>query len=278
LAATPGGAPAGRLRGDVVVAYDAVQNGWARVLTPCENRRWARLDSGTATRTADVVLDAGHGGGEPGAVGPGGLNEKELNLAVAQKAAEALRAQGISVVVGRHSDYRQTIAARVAIAAALDPKAFVSIHHNAEPDGPRDGPGSETYYQHKSPESKRLAGLIYEEIVRALAGFSADWVADRDAGAKYRVGSSGSDYYGILRRSAEAGVTASLAELGFISNPSEEALLVRDDVRQAEADAVARAIVRFLRTDDPGSGFVTPYPRSEPAGGGGGAAGCVDPS
>jgi N-acetylmuramoyl-L-alanine amidase len=153
----------------------------------------------------------------------------------------------------------------------------VSIHHNAEPDGPRDGPGSETYYQIKSAESKRLAGLVYEEIVKALSAYQAAWVADRDAGAKYRLNDSGVDYYGILRRSAEAGVVASLAELAFISNPTEEALLRRDDVRQAEAKAVSRALVRFLRTDDPGSGFTIPYPRTEPAGPGGGTTGCIDP-
>jgi hypothetical protein len=102
-------------------------------------------------------------------------------------------------------------------------------------------------------------------------------VADRDAGAKYRLGDSGDDYYGILRRAAAGGVVASLVELAFISNPSEEALLKRDDVRRAEAGAVARGILRFLRTQDPGSGFVVPYPRTEPAGGGGGTTGCTDP-
>jgi hypothetical protein len=103
-------------------------------------------------------------------------------------------------------------------------------------------------------------------------------VADTDAGAKYRTNDAGGDYYGILRRSGEVGVVASLAELAFITNPSEEALLRRDDVRQAEADALARALVRFLRTPDPGSGFTVPYPRVAPAGPGGGTSGCVDPS
>ena len=103
-------------------------------------------------------------------------------------------------------------------------------------------------------------------------------MADSDAGAKYRTGDSGNDYYGVLRISGASGVVGSLAELAFISNPSEESLLKSDDVRHAEAAAVARGIVRYLKTDDPGSGFTTPYPRTEPAGGGGGTEGCVDPS
>jgi N-acetylmuramoyl-L-alanine amidase len=285
VASQPGGPVTGRLRAGVAMAVDATDRGWAHVLTPCENRLWVKTADGRITKTADIVIDPGHGGPEPGAVGPGGLTEKELNLAVAQMAVEALAAEGVTAVLARTGDYRQTLASRVAVAAAIDPKAFVSIHHNAAPDGSWAGPGSETYYQigksvppARAAESKRLAGLIYEEVVRALSAYSADWVADRDAGTKYRLGDSGDDYYGILRRSAADGVVASLIELAFVSNPSEEALLKRDDVRRAEAGAVARGIVRWLRTQDPGSGFVVPYPRTEPAGGGGGTTGCVDPT
>ena len=82
----------------------------------------------------------------------------------------------------------------------------------------------------------------------------------------------------MLRISAIGGVVGTLAELAFISNPTEEALLQRDDFRRVEAAAVARGIARFLRTDDPGSGFIEPYPLTEPAGGGGGPQGCVDPA
>jgi N-acetylmuramoyl-L-alanine amidase len=278
LAREPGGPAYGRLRAGVVVSYDAVDGSWARVLTPCENRAWLRQSDGRAVPTVEVVLDPGHGGNEPGATGPTGLTEKELNLAVVERAVAALKAAGVDVAVTRTSDYRVTLASRVAIAAALRPRMFVSVHHNAEPDGPRDGPGTETYYQIRSPDSKRLAGLLYEEVVKALATFPASWVADTDAGAKYRTNDAGGDYYGILRRSAEVGVVASLAELAFVTNPSEEALLRRDDVRQAEAEALTRALVRYLRTEDPGSGFTVPYPRVAPAGPGGGASGCLDPA
>ena len=285
VASQPGGTGTGRLRAGVVMAVDALQGGWAHVLTPCENRLWVKTADGTITKTADIVIDPGHGGPEPGAVGPGGLTERELNLAVARMTVDALAAEGVTAVLARNGDYRQTLASRVAVARAMEPKAFISIHHNAAPDESRPGPGSETYYQigksvppARSAESKRLAGLIYEEVVKALSAFQADWVADRDAGAKYRLGDSGDDYYGILRRSAADGVLANLIELAFVSNPSEEALLKRDDVRRAEAGAVARGIIRWLRTPDPGSGFVVPYPRTEPAGGGGGTTGCVDPS
>ena len=247
------------------------------ISTPCEKR--AIVPRGTALDGATIVIDPGHGGPEPGSVGPSGLTEKVVNLAVAGFAKRALEAGGAKVVLTRPGDYRITLEARAKIVRALAPKAFVSIHHNAEPDGPRDGPGTETYYQtngSSTTESKRLAGLVYEEVVKALSQYQGvTWVADTDAGAKYRKGSTGDDYYGIIRKTQ--GTPSALAELAFLSNPPEEALLMRDDVRQAEGEAVARGITRFVNTKDPGSGFVEPYPRTEPAGGGGGTVNCTDP-
>lgn len=244
--------------------------------TPCGNS--ASIRSGTPIEGV-VVLDAGHGGGEPGGVGPNGLEERGLNLAVTGFARSHLEANGVGVVLTRTEQYRVTIAARAKIVTTVKPKAFVSIHFNAEPDGPREGPGSETYYQTKGSSaagSKRLSGLIYEESVRALSQYSGiAWVADTDAGAKYRTSSSGDDYYGILRTTQ--GTPASLAEIGFISNPPEAELYSRPEVQKVMGEAVANAILRFLRTNDPGSGFVEPYPREAPAGGGGGKANCQDP-
>lgn len=225
---------------------------------------------------ATVVLDAGHGGDEPGAVGPNGLTEKALNFAVVGHARAALERAGVVVVVTRSADYRMTLGARSRIALALKPRAFISVHHNAAPDGPRDAPGSETYYQVASAQSKRLSGLLYEEIVKALRQYQVAWVGDTDAGAKYRTNSSGGDYYGILRQSA--GVVASLAELAFVSNPPEADLLARPDVQKVEGEAVAAGLIRYLTTNDPGSGFTEPYPRTTPAGPGGGSAGCRDPA
>jgi hypothetical protein len=100
-------------------------------------------------------------------------------------------------------------------------------------------------------------------------------VGDTDAGAKYRQGSSGDDYYAVLRQTK--GVVASLAELAFINNAPEAQLLARADVQQVEGEAVARGILRYLRTSDPGSGFTNPYARTTPAGGGG-KANCTDPA
>lgn len=240
--------------------------------SPCGNRVAV---TGTPLAGATVVLDPGHGGGEPGAVGPAGTREKDVNLAIALETKRQLEEHGATVVLTRTGDYRITLASRAAIVRALRPTVVISIHHNAEPDEHRSGPGAETYRQVGSPDSKRASGLVYEELVSAFSAYRIDWVGDRDAGAKFRLRSNGGDYYGILSRTA--GTPTVLSEAAFITNPPEEALLVDPAFQAVEAGAFARAVIRYVTTADPGSGFVEPYPRTEPAGSGGGASGCVDP-
>jgi len=246
-----------------------------RVETPCSNA--VVVTAGTPLRGATVVLDPGHGGKETGSVGANGLVERDLNLTVAKLTKAALERRGATVVLTRDRDYEMTLKARARVATQLDPEAFVSIHHNGGADGPSTKPGTETYYQHASPASKRLAGLLYEEVLAVFASHAGvSWWANVDAGAKYRISENGvDDYYGILRNAK--GVPSVLSEGLFLSaSPTEAALLARPDVQAAEAEAIARAIHRFITTDDPGSGFVTPIPRKTPAGGGGTPEGCVE--
>ncbi|MBV8693671.1 MAG: N-acetylmuramoyl-L-alanine amidase, partial [Actinobacteria bacterium] len=163
----------------VVLPVTGFENNGVRVLTPCENS--AVLDAGTPVKGASVVLDPGHGGKESGAVGPNRLAEKNANLAVTRVVRDTLARNGVAVLLTRTGDYDMTLTARAAVVNAIRPAAFVSIHHNADPDGPHNGPGTETYYQLASASSKRLAGLIYEEVTRALAQYRIAWVGDTDA-------------------------------------------------------------------------------------------------
>ena len=276
----PAGPASGRLRGSVLLPVLDADGPWLRVLTPCERPRWLEAACGRPVSAA-VALDPGHGGDEPGAVGPGGRVERDLNLDVALRAAVLLRQAGVAAVTTRTGDYRATLGFRTAVAGSMGAAALVSVHHNAEPDGRSSRPGTETYHQHADPASRRLAGLLYEELVAALAAAAPDrtsWPANADAGAKWRLNDAGLDYYGVLRRPAAEGVTACLTEFAFLSDPGDEALLERPEVRAAEAGALARAVVRFLRTHDAGSGWTEPVHRIRPAGPGGGLEGCLDPS
>jgi N-acetylmuramoyl-L-alanine amidase len=248
-------------------------DGSVAIRTPCENV--ATVRNVKAAGPVDIVIDPGHGGIENGAEGHG-IPEKTINLAVARYTVAALASAGFHPLLTRTDDYRVTLTERANIIHAANPKIAVSIHHNGDSDGPRDGPGTEVWYQHTSADSKRLGGLIYEEVVKALSQYQGiAWQADTDAGVKTRLNDSGGDYYAMLRQPAP--VVTVLAELLFLSNPPEAALVARPDVQKVEGEAVARGIVRYLTTSDPGSGFVESYQRTQPAGGGGGLSGCADP-
>jgi N-acetylmuramoyl-L-alanine amidase len=248
-------------------------DGSVTIRTPCE--AVATVRNVTAVGPIDVLIDPGHGGVENGAEGHG-TPEKTINLAVAKVLVDDLNRAGVKALLTRTGDYRVTLIERANIAHALNPKALVSVHHNGESDGPRDGPGTEVFFQHASADSRRLAGLIYEEVVKVLSQYpGVPWQADTDAGVKPRLNDSGGDYYGMLRNPAP--VVSVIVESLFLSNEPEAQLIARPDVQAAEAGAISRGVLRYLTTSDPGSGFVEPYTRTVPAGGGGGSSGCADP-
>jgi N-acetylmuramoyl-L-alanine amidase len=261
--------------GVVVPVLGASRAGWV-VGTPCG--RTATL-ADVAPLTGTVVLDAGHGGRETGAIGPLGDKESDLNLAVVSYAAEALKAAGIPAIATRTGDYRVPIIGRAAIVRAVKPKAVVSIHHNASPSHLSDTPGTEVFHQAvgaSAAESRRLAGLVYEEVTAMLARLEVtEWASTPRPGVKPRPNSDGDDFYGMLRRTH--GTPTVLAEIGFVSNQEEERSYADRSVQKAVGEAVARGIVRFLTTSDPGRGFVTPPRLADDGPRGGGTGNCEDP-
>ena len=176
-----------------------------------------------------VCLDPGHGGYDPGAIGPTGLKEKDVTLAVALKAGLYLQNAGIAVVLTRTSDQvpwpadtNQDLAARCKIANQAAVNLFVSIHCNSAAD--RNAHGTETYSLSATGEGRRAAGLIHAELVKVIKLY--------DRGLK-------TANFFVLRRTS---MPAVLIELAFISNPQEEKLL-RDPVFQ---DKAARAIAKGI--------------------------------
>jgi N-acetylmuramoyl-L-alanine amidase len=261
--------------GVVVNVVGPAEGGWL-VGTPCGKTATV---SAVRSATGAVVLDAGHGGQETGAVGQLGHEEGALNLAVVAHARQALAAAGISVVSTRTGDYRVAIPARAAIVGAVKPKAVVSIHHNASFYELRDTPGTEIFHQAVgtgAAESRRLAGLVYEEVTRTLARMElTEWASTARPGAKPRRNSAGEDFYGMLRRTK--GTPTVLAEIGFLDHEDEERLYAQPAVQKAVGEAVALGIVRFLTTTDPGSGFVVPPRLADDNRQGGGTENCQDP-
>jgi N-acetylmuramoyl-L-alanine amidase len=238
------------------------------VLTPCENR--VQLTGGfraippSSPGRAVVVVDAGHGGIQPGAVGPDGTAEKTRNLQVAQLVARELAPSVYRVVLTRTNDRTTRLGFRVALADALGAALAVSIHFNAGALTTSAAPGTETFGSIADPNGRRAAGVMFEAERRYLdtlvPSFRGRWAANPDAGARYRIGSNG-DYYRQLRTSH---VTWVISESLFISNAPEARLLARAAVREGLARSIAGGVRDYLFTQKPGSGWREPLKRGDP--------------
>jgi len=246
--------------------------GW-RVTTPCANE--VTIRDGEQVVTVDFVLDPGHGGSETGAVGPAGATEKELNVRIAEIVEFYLEEAGYSVLLARRTDIRIPLRSRAEIANSLMPDAFVSIHHNGGATRPQSTPGTEMFVDAGNPESRRLGGILFEELTGRLSQFDANWVGTWRNGVSARLNSDGADLYGIHRYTPD--VVSVITEAGYLSNPSEEALFVDNDVQWAHGRAIADGLMRWKRTSDPGTGFLDDF-TDDSSSGTGGYDGCEDPA
>ena len=245
------------------------------VHTPCQFE--AVIADGEPLGGAHVVIDPGHGGAEePGAAGYNGLTEADLNLGVALALRDELEARGMTVVLTRESDFRLPIITRAEIATVLEADLFLSIHHNAGIDAPSAGPGSEFYFQVADPESRRLAGIMWEEVYAALSAYDIGWVAMSDAGGDLPRGSRGPR---LLRRAAPPGRgDLGARRAGLPVEPGRGRPAGHPGVPGGRGGGVGpgdRALVRDRR--DPGSGFNDPIFRGYGPSGAGRLEGCVDP-
>ncbi len=171
-----------------------------------------------------VAIDAGHGGRDPGAIGVTGLYEKEVTLDIALRVRELLVRSGVRVIMTRETDTFVELADRARAARAQGATAFVSIHANA---ATRPGAsGSETYYL--TPQSLVLAQMMQEELGR-IQGLANRGVRTAN--------------FQVLRENEAPAV---LVEVAYLSNADEEARLRAPAFRQRLAEAVARAVQRFL--------------------------------
>ena len=258
-------------RGILVRVTGEVEDGYV-VETPCGLP--AVIPWGQPVGPVQVVIDPGHGGDEAGAVADSGLTEAELNLNLARRAAAELTRRSVTVVLTRNGDYRIPISRRAALADAVAPAAFVSIHHNTPASAPSTTPGTEVFVQSTSEPSRRLGGLVYESVVAELSRFDVEWTARTDAGVLTVLDDDGVDAYGIARYPT---TPSALVEMAYLGNPREAALLATDDYLEAAASALADGIERFLTSDDPGSGFVDTPRTFNPQTETGGTDGCLDP-
>jgi len=179
-----------------------------------------------APRYGIVVLDAGHGGDEPGCVGRRGTLEKDVNLSVALRAQAILASHGVVCLLTRSDDFAADLWDRAYFANECGAKLFVSVHCNASQ---RQASGTEAYYT--SPVSRPLADRIQTEMLMALGR------PDRGVHTCRFV---------VTR---ETEMPAVLCELAFLDNEEEEVLLSNPDFQGKAAEAISRAVLGCLRGD-----------------------------
>lgn len=181
-----------------------------------------------------VVIDAGHGGVDPGAVGKSKVLEKNVTLAVSKRLQALVQQSGAKTIMIREDDSdlgtsqgllkrkREDLAQRIQLAVDAQAEVYISIHANSFPDAKLTG--AQTFYHSDSPEGKLLAQSIQKELNSMTSG--------------KRVAKGNQDIY-VLKKAHQAAVTV---ELGFLSNLEEEQLLTTPEYQEKLAIAIYQGL------------------------------------
>ncbi|BFL48570.1 N-acetylmuramoyl-L-alanine amidase [Lactonifactor longoviformis] len=186
-----------------------------------------------------IVVDAGHGGIDPGVIGIGGLKEKDINLQIAKKVKKKLEKEGYTIVMTRTKDeglYEentnnkkvQDMQNRCNLIKEKKPVMTISIHQNSYPDASVCGP--QVFYFTHSAEGAKLGKSIQDQLNTYLEV------------ARPRVEKGNSTYY--LLKKSEGVLT--IVECGFLTNPDEAAKLQTKEYQDKVAEAVCQGVLEYL--------------------------------
>ena len=174
-----------------------------------------------------VIIDPGHGGKDSGAIGIGGVQEKNIILPIGKRIAEVLERNGIQVIMTRDSDYFVTLPGRVTMAQQANADVFVSIHANSAGESRPEVSGLETYHY---DSGLTLAQIVHSKILQSLN------VRDRNV-RKAR-------FY-VLRKTSMPSI---LVETGFLTGRDDAAKLRTSAYQNQMADAIAQGILQYLKS------------------------------
>ena len=198
------------------------------------------VSSGKIKRAKNtVVIDAGHGGADPGKVGINKAEEKDINLKIAKKVKKILEKKGIKVIMTREDDTMlaknsngskkvQDMKERVKLINGAVPEFAVSIHQNSYHDEAIHG--AQVFYYKHSSEGEQLAAVMQ----KALLSFDKD----------NRRQPKADDTYYLLKRTE---VPTIIVECGFLSNHEEAEKLVTDEYQKQVAEAIVKGIEACMK-------------------------------
>lgn len=189
-------------------------------------------------KNVDVILDAGHGGSDPGKVGVYDILEKEINLAIVLKIKVLLEEEGIGVLLTREEDQRldengkefsktADMKDRVNIMNEVKPKVVVSVHQNSYTSP--EIKGAQVFYFTHSEVSRKMAEVMQEEL-RKVDTSNTRQVKENDT------------YY-LLKKTE---TPAMIVECGFLSNPEEAQKLATEEYQDKMAAAITEGIKSCL--------------------------------
>ena len=233
-----------------------------------------------------ITLDPGHGGPETGATGSGGLQEKDVTLAIARRLGQLLETRlGVRVLLTRDSDTYLSLDERTAIANNNKSDLFLSIHANASPRP--NASGSEVYYlsyEASDDESRRLAAAENANgFSRSVGNSDLDFILWDMAQAAYL--NESATLAELLQEELQAyrtdernrgikqapfrvlmGATmaSALIEIGFITNPEEEGRLGSGDYQDQLAQAIYRGVVKYKERFDRQESMGSPLSSGRP--------------
>ena len=176
-----------------------------------------------------VVIDPGHGGPDPGAVGIRGIRESEIVLDISLQVARLLEAKGVQVTMTRTAEVDVDLPPRVSIANRVGANAFVSIHANAISMARPDVNGIETFY-YSDRRSARLAAHLQQQMLNVSPG-------SPNRGVKR-------GRFFVIRRTT---MPAALVEMGFVTGNIDSPRLATSAHRQRLALAIANGILDYLK-------------------------------
>lgn len=188
-----------------------------------------------------VVIDAGHGGKDPGKVGTNGVLEKDINLCIANRLKALLEQNDIVVVMTREEDKdlaseqasnrkNEDLRARAMLVEESSPAVMVSIHQNSYTSEEVDG--AQVFYYSGSETGKLLGTMVQNHLKQEIKD------------GNHRVPKANKEYY-LLKKAQCPSV---IVECGFLSNPTEAALLSTNEYQKKIAFAIHLGIMEYINT------------------------------
>lgn len=206
------------------------------------------LSTGTAVFTGSgkaekkqwtIVIDAGHGGNDPGKIGVNNAKEKDINLEIAEELMKLLKKKKVHVIMTRDKDMGlysensnskkvEDMRNRCAIIDAANPVCTISIHQNSYQE--ENVKGAQVFYYEHSKEGKEIAECLQKQLIEKL---------DKE---NHRKAKANESYY-LLRKTKSPTI---IVECGFLSNWEEAQLLVTEKYQKKVAKAICSGVMEYL--------------------------------